>query len=149
MDYRQRSFAISVTEGGLYFGFRESPLGSQTFVPDSLAADGSIKKVHLANLYLIRTQVDSSSYSMQAQDSIIGVKYTTIGSCTITLLGAAFAGEGRVVRIIDEGGNAFRNNITISAAGIDSINGASAVRITNNYNSITLYSDGISNWYIT
>ena len=88
-------------------------------------------------------------YSAVATDYIIGCD-TNGGVLEIDLPAASTAGEGRVLVIKDEGGNAGSNNITIDPNGTEQIdNGGSGtpVTISANYVSISLYSDG-SNWFI-
>ena len=67
---------------------------------------------------------------------------------TITLPLASSVSEGRLFYIIDEGGNASVNNITINASGGNLVVGNSNIVINLNYMALTIYSDGTSNWFL-
>ena len=51
-----------------------------------------------------------------------------------------------MIVIKDAGGLAGTNNITIATEGAEKIDGLDTLVINNNYNSVTLYSDG-TNWF--
>ena len=70
---------------------------------------------------------------------ILGFTGTTGGTVTISSSDAAM---GRMFIIKDQGGNAGTNNIVIDTEGVETIDGAASVTITDNYGVVRLYSDG-------
>ncbi len=97
-----------------------------------------------------RTVVNSSTYTIGNSDLIIGVTYTSTGSVTITLPAVSNSNAGRLLHIVDEGGNAGINNITINVnnSGTETINGNTSASITSNYSSISIYNNGSTKWFI-
>lgn len=78
--------------------------------------------------------------------AVIGVSYTTTGAATVTLA-SGYKGAGRFVIIVDTGGNAATNNITINTEGTETISGAASWTINTNYGYAIVVADG-SNWYV-
>jgi len=93
------------------------------------------------------TRVTGSAYTILNTDYRIGVRYSLTGSCTLQLPDISTYGE-RELRIKDEEGDADTNNIIVSASAGDLIDGSSTLILDRNYIAISLYNDGISNWYI-
>ena len=75
------------------------------------------------------------------------MRYTLTGSVEIQLPLISTAGEIEY-KFKDEEGNAKKQNITIIASGSDLIDGDGNAIMNRNYMGISLYNDGISNWYI-
>lgn len=97
-----------------------------------------------------RSAVSATPYTALATDEIIGVDTSTL-AITVNLPQINTIGGGdnhKKYFIIDESGDAAANNITISGTGGDTINGAASTLIATNYGSVSLYSDGTSNWVI-
>lgn len=92
-----------------------------------------------------RTIVNAATYTILSSDDIISVTYTVTGTCTLTLPNIT---QKKIYTIIDEGGNAATNNITINADGSDTIVGTSSLVINGNYGSVVIYNDDISSWYL-
>jgi len=78
---------------------------------------------------------------------VIGVT-STAAARTITLPLANAVPVGWQTTIKDESGGALTNNITIAKSGSDTIDGVTNIAIALNYGSRTLYSDGVSKWFI-
>ena len=78
---------------------------------------------------------------------VIGVT-DTAAARTITLPLANAVPAGWQVTVKDESGGALTNNITIARAGADTIDGATSNVINLNYGSRTIYSDGVSKWFV-
>lgn len=96
-----------------------------------------------------RVEVNSPSYAISSGDDIIGVKYTTTGTPTITLpLISSLPHNRKKFIIIDEGGKASINGIIISTTAPDKIVGGGNVMLKGDYNSLTVYSDETSEWFI-
>ena len=94
------------------------------------------------------TKLTATSYTVLATDNIIGVSSSAYVS--ITLQTAAAAGFGRVLVVKDEW-NATRAEgakIAVSASGGNKIDHATTYSITGDSAALTLYSDGISKWFI-
>ena len=101
----------------------------------------------------VRTAVSDSEspYTILEADEIIGVT-TASGIVTVTLpqiSALSTPSKHKKYNIIDEGGNAASNNITIATTGGDTINNAASPLIISSNNAITnLYSDGGTNWVL-
>lgn len=93
------------------------------------------------------TDVNTATYNILVTDHYIGVSYSTTGTSTLTL--PLIATSGKVVyEIIDTGGMAGTNNITVDTTGGDTISGDSNIIISENYNAVSLTNDNSSSWYI-
>lgn len=97
------------------------------------------------NIFLNYTTA-SGTYNMTSRDVVIACD-TSSGSVIINLLSAS-GNQGQNVNIKDTSGNSSSNNITINPNGNDTIEGQTSAIIANNYDCITLISDGTSNWHI-
>jgi len=106
--------------------------------------NGRFVKNYGANIQNV-TRVTTATYSTLASDNIIHSTYSATGAVTITLPTAQLV-SGRIITIKDAGGLAGTNNITIATEGAEKIDGLDTLVINNNYNSVTLYSDG-TNWF--
>jgi len=85
-------------------------------------------------------EVNTSTYTISYNDEIISVSYTTTGTVTITLPDS-LAKAGNRFLIIDVGGNASVNNITINT-NTKTINGSTSYVISTNYGFVEIISDG-------
>ena len=115
-----------------------------SWAPD---AAGEIRVISEPSRNYRYLQLNAATYSLLITDEVIGVIYTVIGDVTITLPLISSVGKKRY-EIVDEGGNAKKNNITIVRSGSDTILNDTSIQIRNNYNSLTFYNDGTANWYI-
>ena len=76
------------------------------------------------------------------------MSYTGTGAVTsLTISSAIIAQAGRQITIIDSGGNASINNITIDTEAGELINGSATLVMNTDYQSVTLITDG-SNLFI-
>ncbi len=93
-------------------------------------------------------RLTAASYSATAYDHIIGVSSSAYVS--ILLPSASAAGYGRVLVIKDEWSTTRveASKIAISASGANTIDHSSTYSITGDSAALTLYSDGISKWFI-
>ena len=96
---------------------------------------------------LTPTVVAAATYTTLAADELLSVTYTATGAVTITLIAAATAGAGATLYVVDTGGTALTNNITIDGNASETISGATTFVIEGNYNGVTLWCDG-SNWFV-
>lgn len=85
----------------------------------------------------------TTTYTAVQGDYVLGD--TSSGGFTVTLPAASTV-KGAVITVTKVSSDS--NNLTISRAGSDLIVGATTAVISVQYNSITLLSDGSSNWYI-
>lgn len=92
-----------------------------------------------------RKTVTTATHTIMASDEVILVNYA--GAVTLTLPAVSSA-EDKYYVIIDISGEAETNNITINAAGEDTIVGEDSFVLAQNYNSITLVHDDISGWFL-
>lgn len=92
------------------------------------------------------TAVSASAYTVLTSDDTIGVNSTS-NAVTVTL--PEISGL-RKLYIIDAGGAAASNNITVAVPGgsANRILGETAYVISGNYNSITLLTDGGDGWFL-
>ena len=89
-----------------------------------------------------------ANYTMTVTDAIVGANAVGI---TITLSSAAAVSAGTILVIKDETGIASgatpgTTDITISATGVETIDGVATQAISTAYGSVRLYSDG-TNWF--
>lgn len=97
------------------------------------------------NTIIFRTVINSGTYTILTTDHIVAVTYTSTGAVTLTLPPAT---NSIRILIVDEGGNAGTNNITVNPDGSDTIIGESSVIINGDHNSLSLYSNGSNQWFI-
>lgn len=85
----------------------------------------------------------TSNYTVRAEDAIINAD-STAGTVTITLTPSTIAGQTLFIKKIDSSGN----NVVISRTGTDTIEGATSITLSSQYQSRTMVSDGNGKWYI-
>lgn len=144
-DYDGNITAVNVnssTGSGNTFVFQTSPsLTTPTITSPTLA--GTLA----GTLRYPVTTVNAATYDLLTTDMIVHVTYTGTGAVTSLTLPTAQTVSGRAIEIIDAGGNAATNNITIDTEGSETINGSATLVINTDYGAYGLYSDG-SNWFI-
>ena len=100
---------------------------------------------------IVRTVVDVPTYNVQLSDSLIAVTYTNqnTGPAAINLP-VANTYVNKLLRIVDEGGDASNNNITIIPSSGEHILGSTSYVMNTSYGSVTMYSNGESpgKWFI-
>lgn len=95
---------------------------------------------------LPRTAVTSTPTTLSAASAYIQVN---VPSAAALLLPAASATPPESTIVIqDVSGASGVNNITMTRAGSDTINGATTAVITTNYGGIKLWCDGVSKWFL-
>ena len=95
----------------------------------------------------VTTDVSSTPYTVLAENEILHITHTATAAVTINLRAAATAGDGAWLKIVDAGGNAGTNNVTIDGSGSETINGAETFVISADYAAVEIYTDG-SNWFV-
>lgn len=94
--------------------------------------------------------VAATTYTILPQDGIVAI---TVGTAdfTVTLPSCASVPAGKMVTVKDESGVLGTNSktVTIARAGSDTIDGATTATVTANYGRVSLYSDGVSKWFVT
>lgn len=151
---------ISVSNGYIRFNLTGSAVQTQIVVsstaprvitlPDAtttLVGTNSAVSLKLFTGLARNRTATAIDYVVLAGDDIIGVTNTSVARA-ITLCAANAVPAGYLLTIKDESGGANSNNITVSRAGSDTIDGATTATITSNYGIIRLYSDGSSKWFI-
>jgi len=108
-------------------------------------ADGNIDDYNLVEV----TGPTGVMYNVGLDDNIIGVLATRTTPVIINLPGINTLVNGKKkLTIVDEGGDAFTNNITIFPHAGDLILGSSDYIITDNYGSVNFYSNpNINQWF--
>lgn len=130
---------VSGTTGSTNVVFSASPTLTGTANVGSISATGTIHGRYVRTATAI-------SYTALTSDTIVGVT-STAAPRTITLPDSATAGSGFYLVVKDESGAAGTNNITITRAGSDTIDGATSIVITVNYGVLKIYSDGAGKWF--
>ena len=95
---------------------------------------------------LNRTAVTTHMTASQA-DYYLGVDSSST-AITVHLPNAATLAIGQTYVIKDETGNASTNNITISASGVQTIDGQNSIVLTSPYTAISLYCNGTNKFFI-
>jgi len=93
-------------------------------------------------------KLGAGSHTVAAYDCIIGVSSSAYTS--ITLPNAATAGIGRIIIIKDEmqGTRPSSRHIAVSASGGQTIDHSATYNLTGDSPALSIYSDGISKWFI-
>ena len=86
------------------------------------------------------------NYTMVGDETYIGITDTSIARAVL-LASAAVLPNGFEVIIKDESGVCGTNNITITPAGADVIDGAATLVLNVNYVAASLVCDGVSKWF--
>jgi hypothetical protein len=111
-----------------------------TVIGGDLVVSGNIAANGFRSGSIYQYDKKTTSYSMVATDSIIGVSGTA--ASTIRLPAHSVCVSGQYFIIKDEAGNAGTYNITISGSsspGTDTIDGQLGILLSNNYGAVTIY----------
>jgi hypothetical protein len=143
-----------ITSGGS--AAAQGPIYSLQFTTGSGGISGSAGLIFSASilnigggLKLNRTRVTSTPYVVTSLDYYIGVDTSVIGSAaTIGLPSASLLQDGQTYVVKDEGGQAAVKNVSIAAAGSDTIDGQNTIVLESPYASIQLYCNGADKYYI-
>jgi hypothetical protein len=92
------------------------------------------------------TAVTSTPVTLSAANAFVTVNYS--GAVALTLPAASAMAAGTSISVMDISGAANTYNITITAAGSDTINGASTKVISTAYGGAKLWCDGSSKWFV-
>lgn len=115
--------------------------GWTTYWDTSLATDSSQP---LRRLDALNRVVPTATYTVESQGTrLVDVRHSA--PATITLMYAGYMRPGEWVLIKDGAGVAATHNITVTAGGGSTIDGAGSVVLNTNYASLLVYSDG-TNW---
>ena len=149
MTSTQRDAIALLADGLLIYNITTSELNiyDGTFWQEVLFSTNSITPTYS------RTAVNpaSSPYTLLEFDDIVGIDVSTgVVSIVLPLISSIGGGNNyKKYTIVDESGNATINNITVLGSGGDTINNnPDGMLITVDHTSITLYSNGTSNWVI-
>lgn len=93
--------------------------------------------------------INVSSYTYQPITGfdLLGMQYTTTSSMFLQLPTASSIGT-KILVVTDEAGAAATNMITISSSSGELISGVSSIILSQNYNSVSLYTNGINKWFV-
>lgn len=86
----------------------------------------------------------SANTKVSGTEEVVGVD-TSGGAVTVTLDSALLA-SGRFIDVVDVGGSAGTNSITVDTEGTETIDGGTSTAIASNYGQLRLFSDG-NNWF--
>jgi len=148
------SSATNIGDGSeVYVTGTSDPFEFRTFTsPDSsINIDQSGTEIQLTSGYT-RREINVSG-DISSTDDILAVD-TSSSDITLRLPSISDLNTSNNYKkyiVVDEGGNASNNNITIVASSEDTIIGLSqpnGVVINQNYNSLSIYSNGSNGWFI-
>jgi hypothetical protein len=94
-----------------------------------------------------RKEVTTATYTVSTTDYYLGVDSLN-STIALTLPNAGACSEGQTFIIKDEGGNADNNAITISAAGVQTIDGVNSVVLESPYAALQLYCNGVNKFFV-
>jgi hypothetical protein len=97
-----------------------------------------VNRVMVSSNYLVETAGDDYIVMVDTANNIVNISLPQVGG-PLT--------QGRIIHIIDVGGNAIVNNIVISADGGGTISNQPTIVIDQNYNSVSMVSSD-SAWFI-
>lgn len=132
---------VSVYDGDLYF--------TNTSGTAVQITDGGSLVSSPGNAQIFETQSVGASLTISPSDTFVYLVVDTTADRTITLPLANAVSAGRIYIIKDSSGQSLDNNITLAAAGSDTIDGETSQTLNSNYGSWTIVGDGSSNWYIS
>lgn len=134
--------------GDLYYNagtpLQMNRLAISTNVGDRLTVGGS--SIPEWQPQFTYTATNSATVSVSVSDQTVGIDYSATGTCTVTL--PAISSLIQVVNIVDTGGNAGTNNITINPTGSDTIQGTTTTLMNIDHLSLTFKSNGVDNWMV-
>lgn len=125
-------------------GSNSAQIGNGTNSVDNtiqFLSSGSVTAEEFGRLAVSTTAATGSTYTVLSTDHVILANNS--GGVAVALISAASAGDGFRLVIKNTGTGA----VTIDADGAETIDGALTAILTNQYESITIVSDG-SNWFI-
>jgi hypothetical protein len=97
---------------------------------------------------LVATEVNVSSYTVQPTDTRLDDDYTATGASSINLPAISSVPVGRSIFVVDTGGQAGSNNITVVPSGSDKINGQNANYVIKTSGSGTWFVANAGNWQV-
>ena len=133
--------AVSVFSGDLYFT-------NASGVAIQLTSGGSIVSSP-GNAQIFEYQAVASNLTIAPASTFVYLAIDTSVSRNITLPLANSVTAGRIYILKDANGLSNTNNITVSAAGADLLDGASSQVLNSNYGTWMIIGDGATNWHIS
>ena len=113
--------------------------------------NGGFVRAHAFKRNTFSVNVATTNYTLQGFEDVVLMDATVTRTVTLRASNSVYyraSANMRVFTIVDSGGNAGANNITINANGSDTINGSSSFVINEDYGSVTLATTGDGNWHI-
>jgi hypothetical protein len=116
--------------------------GSKTYT-----SDGGVQW-RVGGTNAVQTNAISTADTSISATLVTDLIFCTEGNITITLPPASSAGVGALVYIKDRDGNATASNITVAGDSSDTIDLSATAIMDANFQSLTLVSDGATNWSV-
>ena len=132
---------IYVVGGNLYFTNGSGAVVQITSGGTLLPSPGAITSYDRQSV--------SSNLVISPASTFVFLNVDTAAPRTITLPDVTAVSDGRIYIIKDESGSANTNNITINAAGSDTIDGQSSTVLDSNYGTIKIVGNGTDKWFIS
>jgi hypothetical protein len=137
-DVKQTTKEEISVSGSTFFG--DSSDDIHAFTGSVIIVSGAIRQYY--------HELKTTSYSVNVYDSIIGVSSSAYVS--IIIPSASVAGAGSTLIIKDEtvSTRSDANKIAISASGGDTIDHSATYTLSGDNPALTIYSNGVSKWFI-
>ena len=135
--FTEASTTQAYTTSSINIGSTATPANPLSVVGNSQLAGGIIHKRVLK----------TGDYTITIADYFVGVN-SSGGVVALTLPSANATTSGQTWIIKDEGGAAHTNNVTVSRAGSDTIDGQNTIVLESPYASIQLYCNGTDKYFV-
>lgn len=137
-DVKQTTKEEITVSGSTFFG--DSSDDIHAFTGSVIIVSGGMRQYY--------REVTATTYNMDSFDSIIGISSSAYVS--ITIPSASVAGAGRMLIIKDEtvSTRSDANKIAISASGGETIDHSPTYSLSGDNPALTIYSNGVSKWFI-
>lgn len=96
---------------------------------------------------IIRTIVSDVDHTIRLGEFLISYVSLSAGR-TVSLPSASSLRSGQGFALKDESGLAGTHNITLDAAGSDTIEGSGTLSVTSNYGYVEFYTNGVDEWFL-
>lgn len=137
------SFAgsISIASGNLYYTNTSGIAIQLTSGGSIVTSPGSFSTFEVVNV--------SADLIISPSDTFVYLIVDTTATRNITLPLANAVSSGRVYLLKDASGQSNTNNITVTAAGSDTIDGGATLTINSNLSTTMLVTNGSDSWFVS
>ena len=139
---------VTALNGGLTMdstAFTVANTSGNTSIAGTLGVAGVTSFSNYADLYVGVAATQSYSIASAGKANVIESTYSATGASSLHLMTDLLV-SGRVVEIIDAGGNSDPNTITLTTQGAEKINGGDTYAIATDYKHVRCLSNG-THWF--